>query len=78
MMNFTNDEINLMCIYDTGTRTGLIDALTEMRKELSAEETELRKMTDSTLKKLSAMSDADYEALELIPDFDEQEDADAE
>ena len=71
MMNFTNDEINLMCIYDTGTRTGLIDALTEMRKELSAEETELREMTDSALKKLSAMSDADYEALELYPDFDE-------
>ena len=31
MMNFTNDEMNLMCIYQTGDRQGLISALTEMR-----------------------------------------------
>ena len=30
-MNFTNDELNLMCIYDTGSRAGLIEALTDMR-----------------------------------------------
>lgn len=71
MMDFTNDEMNLMCIYDTGDRMGLIKALSEMQKELSKEEIELREMTDSVLKKLSAMSDADYEKLELYPDFDE-------
>lgn len=71
MTDFTNDEMNLMCIYDTGDRTGLINALSEMRKELSTEEIELREMTDSVLKKLSTMSDADYEKLELYPDFDE-------
>lgn len=71
MTDFTNDEMNLMCIYDTGDRTGLIKALSEMRKELSTEEVELREMTDSVLKKLSTMSDADYEKLELYPDFDE-------
>ena len=77
-MNFTNDEMNLMCIYDTGSRTGLINALSEMRKELSADEVELRELTDSTLNKLSAMSDEDYEKLELYPDFDDEEDVDAE
>ena len=71
MTDFTNDEMNLMCIYDTGDRTGLIKALSEMRKELSTEEIELCEMTDSVLKKLSTMSDADYEKLELYPDFDE-------
>ena len=76
-MNFTNDELNLMCIYDTGTRTGLIEALSTMREQLEEDETELMQMTDSELKKLNAMSDADYEALELFPDFDE-EDIDAE
>ena len=54
-MNFTNDEMNLMCIYDTGSRTGLMKALSEMRKELSTDEVELRELTDSTLNKLSAM-----------------------
>ena len=70
-MDFTNDEMNLMCIYDTGSRTGLISALSEMRKELDADEVMLREMTDSVLSKLSAMPDEDYEKLELYPDFDE-------
>jgi phytoene/squalene synthetase len=78
MMDFTNDEMNLMCIYDTGSRTGLINALSEMRKELDADEVALRELTDSVLNKLSVMPDEDYEKLELYPDFDDEEDADAE
>ena len=74
MMNFTNDEMNLMCIYDTGSRTGLINALSEMRKELDADEVALRELTDSVLNKLSAMADEDYEQLELYPDFDDDTD----
>lgn len=35
MSNFTFDEINLMCIYNTGTRAGLMQALTDMRKHLA-------------------------------------------
>ena len=77
-MNFSNDEMNLMCIYDTGTRTGLIKALTEMRGELGTDETELRRLTDSTIEKLSAMTDEEYENVELYPDFDDEEDVDAE
>ena len=74
-MTFTNDELNLMCIYDTGTRTGLLDALTTMKEVLEPEETELREMTDTVIAKLSAMSNAEYAELELFPDFD-KEDAD--
>ena len=44
-MSFTNDEMNLMCIYNTGTREGTLNALTAMREYLTAEETELRDMT---------------------------------
>jgi len=77
-MIFTNDELNLMCIYDTGTRTGLIEALSTMREQLEADETELLQMTDSAIKKLRNMSDDDYASIELFPDFDEQEDIDAE
>ena len=67
-MIFTNDELNLMCIYE---------ALSTMREQLEADETELLQMTDSAIKKLRAMSDEDYEAMELFPDFNE-EDIDAE
>ena len=52
MGNFTFEEMNLMCIYNTGSRTGLIDSLREMRGELAPEETELRELTDSALCKL--------------------------
>lgn len=73
-MNFLSDEMNLMCIYDTGSRTGLINALSEMRKELDADEVALRELTDSVLNKLSAIPDEDYEKLELYPDFDDDTD----
>ena len=63
MGNFTFEEMNLMCIYNTGSRTGLIEKLNEMRGELSAEEMELRGLTDSTLRKLQTMTD---EELSLI------------
>lgn len=70
-MNFTNDEMNLMCIYNTGTREGTLNALIAMREYLTAEETELRDMTDSAVEKLGKMSDAEFAALDLYPDFDE-------
>ena len=56
---------------NTGSRTGLIDSLREMRGELSPEETELRELTDSALTKLCAMTDEDFSQLELYPDFDQ-------
>ena len=71
MGNFTFEEMNLMCIYNTGSRTGLIETLTEMRGYLTPEETELRELTDSALMKLQAMSDDAFAQLELYPDFDE-------
>ena len=76
-MNITFDEQQLMSLYNTGTREGLIAALTEMRGYLAADEAELRELTDSAIAKLNGMSDAEYEALDLFPDF-EKEDMDAE
>ena len=69
MRTFTFEETNLLCIYNTGSRTGLIEALIEMRGELSPKETELRELTDSALSKLQAMTEKEFEQLELYPDF---------
>ena len=77
MIQFTHDEINLMAIYNTGTRAGLIDELTEIRKYLESDETELIELTDSALAKLNQLTNAEFDALDLIPDFDETEDFDA-
>lgn len=71
MMNFTNDEMNLMCIYSAGgNRTGLMEKLTEMKRYLESDEADLLALTEATLAKLEKMSDAEFDALELIPDFD--------
>ena len=70
MRTFTFEETNLLCIYNTGSRKGLIEALIEMRGELSPEETELRELTDSALSKLKTMSDEEFAQLELYPDFE--------
>ena len=73
MMNFTNDEMNLMCIYQSESRKGLIAALTEMRGYLDEDETELRELTDSALQKLGGITDMQFAELELVPDFDTDE-----
>ena len=73
MMNFTNDEMNLMCIYQSDSRSGLIAALTEMRGYLDEDEAELRELTDRALQKLGKITDEDFAELELVPDFDTDE-----
>ena len=71
MMNFTNDELNLVCIYSAGgNRTDLVEKLTEMKHYLEKNETELLTLTESALEKISQMSDEEFDALELYPDFD--------
>lgn len=71
MNEFTFEETNLMCIYNTGSREGLITALEEMQEHLEADETELKSLTVSTLAKLREMTDEEFNQLELYPDFDE-------
>ena len=56
MNALTFEETNLLCIYNPGTRQGAIEALTEMRGHLQADEDELLALTDSTLAKLRAMT----------------------
>ncbi len=70
-MNFTNDEMNLMCIYSAGSsRTDLMQKLTEMKKYLERDEVQLLALTESTLAKLAILTDEEFGQLELYPDFD--------
>ena len=74
MDRFSIEELNLMCIYDTGTRSGLIAGLKKIYMELAPEEAELSELIQSALKKLTAMSDQEYGELILVPDYKEEED----
>lgn len=71
MNTFTFEETNLLCIYNTGSRTVLIEALTDMQQELAPDEHQLRSLTDSVLDKLQNMTDDQFAQLELYPDFGE-------
>ena len=72
MNEFTFEEMNLMAIYNaSGTREGLMEALTEMRGYLDKDETELMELTNSALEKLERMDDMAFAQLELVPEFDE-------
>ena len=55
-MNFTNDEMNLMCIYNTGSRESLMWELREMRGYIGADQPELLAMTDSALTEIHPLS----------------------
>ena len=74
MDRFSIEELNLMCIYDNGTRPGLITGLEKIALELAPEEAELSDMIQSALKKLTAMSDQEYGELILVPDYKEEDD----
>ena len=64
---FTDDELNLMMIYNPDSRVGLIEELAQMQSQLTGRDKELRRWTTSVLSKLSAMSDEAFSSLELLP-----------
>ena len=64
---FTVAEINLMVIYNTGTRTGLITEMEDMMLYLEEDEIELRELAQSAMVKLRTMTDDDFTALDLNP-----------
>lgn len=68
-MDFTVEEMNLICIFDTSTRAKLIremqDALPHM------EEPVLIELTENVIARISAMSDEEYEAADFAADYDD-------
>ena len=60
MTTFTTEEQNLICLYDPGSREGLIHELHEMQKDLMPDEEDLEALTRSVLAKLERMTDAEY------------------
>ena len=76
MTTFTTEEQNLICLYDPGSRDGLIYELREMQKELTPDEDDLEALTRSVLEKLERMTDAEYfEIAEALNPFYPLDDA---
>ena len=60
-MKLTFDERMLMTLYNTGTRTGTVRNLKNMRIYISHDETFLRGLTDDVLSKLDLMTEDEFE-----------------
>ena len=66
MKNFTVEEINLMCCFNTSSRKRLIDDMKSVT--LNNKDGEIAKLMYKTVRKLEAMSDAEFDALYIAPD----------
>ena len=72
-MDFTVEEENLMCIFETGSRKNLLNILREALKN-DVYDLELREIYANTIAKLEKMSDEDFAALDFYPAyFDDEE-----
>ncbi|MHB8964284.1 MAG: transposon-transfer assisting family protein [Saccharofermentanales bacterium] len=73
MENFSIEEINLMCIYDTGTRNDLLIELENVLPILAKDEAELSELIQTVIAKLRRMSDLNYSQLVFLPDYEEED-----
>jgi hypothetical protein len=64
-MNFSVTETNLMIMYNTGSREGLIEELEGMIHHIPYDEQDLYTTTYYLILKLKTMSNAAFNALEL-------------
>lgn len=70
-MEFTQDELNLIAIYNAGNREKTIEEIVGIHSYLDDDEKELIDLITNVLNKLKAISDEKYESLYLYPDFDD-------
>lgn len=66
MKNFTVEEINLMCCFNTSSLKRLIDDMKSVT--LNDVDSEIAELMYKTIRKLKSMSDAEFEELYIMPD----------
>ena len=64
MVQFNTEEQNLICLYDPGSRDGLIHELQTMQEFLLPDERNLRALTQRVIRKVKRMTDEEYYELE--------------
>lgn len=68
MKSLSLAEINLMILYNPGSRMGLVVELKNMMQYLTDDEDDLRSLSHSVIRKLNQMTDFEFDALNLSPD----------
>jgi hypothetical protein len=72
-MEFTVEQMNLMCIFDTTSRVALLMGIQDAMPDV--EDAEMREIMLEVFDILAGMSDAAFDAIDFIPasDFEEME-----
>lgn len=65
-MMFTVEETNLMCCFDTSSRSKLIAEMKHI--PLGELDAEMEELIYKTVQKLETMTDAEFEAVYIAPD----------
>jgi len=72
MQDFTVEETNLICVFNTSDRHRLIEDLNASLPD-TEDDPEMTELTKNVLDKLGKMTDAEFAALDLIPADDQEE-----
>jgi hypothetical protein len=75
-MNFTVEEENLICVYDTTSRQAAVEGIRTAMPDY--EEDDMREIAENTLRKLEAMSDTEFSAYIFSPAYYDAEDEETE
>lgn len=75
-MNFTVEEINFMCIFDTSDKGRLLTGIRECLPELL--EPELKELAQDVIRRLEAMTNREFAALDLAPEYDDEEETEVQ
>lgn len=68
-MGFSLEEINLMCIYDCTTRSGLVDELEAAMEYV--DDPEMLRLVEQTIDKLNRTTDTQFVGLPLVPAWED-------
>jgi len=71
MEQFTVEEINLLCFFDTSTRDALIQDLIDAINDFNDDE--IFEIAQNALNRLTKMSGEDFAALNFYPIYDDEE-----
>ena len=74
-MKYSIEEINLMCIYETESRTGMIAELEAATEYI--DDSEMLRLIDRTLDKLNHTTNNEFANLALFPAWEDEGENDA-
>ena len=68
---FNVEEMNLMCIFNTGSRDALLSDIRECLPDVY--EPELREIMENVAARLERLNDGEFSQIVFAPDYDEEQ-----